>query len=109
MKVLIEKIKALRNNGLNPCDESIDFLRSCETPQEALEKATWGYLEWLLDALKVDFKKEQADYYSNLAVLDYEYWQKFQVIHSDYGSKSEVLDTEYANSLRKLVPASFFS
>ena len=120
MKTLINKIKALQNDGVGPCNKSIEFLESCKTPQEALEKATWDYLEWLLSALKVDFNKERADYRSKFEVLgpDYhskldalltDYWSKRDIISTDYNSKVDALRTKYANSLRKLVPASFFS
>jgi len=62
METLIDKIKNLRNNGHTPYKEGIEFLGRCKTPREALEKAPLDYLRWLLGALKVDFKKERADY-----------------------------------------------
>jgi len=131
MKTLIKKIKSLRNNGLKPCNKSIGFLESCKTPQEALEKAPFDYLEWLLDALKIDYKKERADFWSKVDVIrdDYcskrtvfgaDYLSKYNVIKADYDSKCntiladfqskcDAIDDDYANSLRKLVPTSFFS
>jgi len=131
MKTLINKIKGLRSNGREPCDASIEFLKSCKTPQEAFDRAPADYLEWLLDALKVDFKKEEADYYSKRKVLRTDYNLKRdaievdydskcaalradynlklkEVIGADYWSKCDALWVEYTNLLRKLVPTSFF-
>ena len=120
MKAIIEKIKNLRNNGAGPCNGSIEFLESCKTPQEALKKATWSYLEWLLDALKVDFKKEWGDYRPKVGIIDAEFQSKYDAIYvyadfnsnvdalwADYKSKRHDLDDDYANSLRKLVPMNF--
>jgi len=131
MESLINKIKNLRNDGYKPCDASIEFLKSCKTPQEALDKASWDYLEWLLDALAIDHTKDRADYRSKRSVFEADYCSKcddlrdnyyskcnviladhnskVDVLLADYKTKGDAICAEYANSLRKLVPTSFFS
>jgi len=106
METLINKIKALQNDGRGPCDESIEFLESCKTPQEALDKAYWDYLEWLLNALGIDYSREDAEfdskcnvigaeYESKLGVLRADYWANHDVIKDDDKSKIDALDGDY--------------